>query len=300
MLASLLISWSFFYDVTAAFDGGRRGPNRQAFLAEFTRHYLLLPLVPISAVLMHADLLKVALPSLRASWFGGLAHGVPILILVLFFPYLLRQIWRAEPLPNQALRRRLFDRARQLNVGLRDILIWKTNHRTRNAALSGICSPVRQVFLTDRLLSDLSDDDIERVFLHEIAHAKLRHGLKLTCVTVVALAATVNLTVTSDTTIARFVPLCITVLSLGLLVRLFEFEADLWAAQLAGPEAYVRTLNLVSGGGDWLHPTLKQRQRMVLTDEGEQWPKLQARIGLTWITVCLVTLVALAQAWPHV
>lgn len=46
-----------------------------------------------------------------------------------------------------------------------------------NAAVTGVTSAVRHVFLTDRLVRHLTEDEIEAVFLHELGHVRHRHLL---------------------------------------------------------------------------------------------------------------------------
>jgi len=78
---------------------------------------------------------------------------------------------RVTPLHRQPLRARLEMLARRLGVPVVDIHEWRLGDRTRraNAVLLGV-GPTRRVLLSDTLLAEYSDDEIEVIFAHELAH----------------------------------------------------------------------------------------------------------------------------------
>src|SRR5206468_1109239 len=57
----------------------------------------------------------------------------------------------------------------------RDILIWRTHHRIANALVMGIVPRFRYVLLSDLLLAEMEDEQIEAVFAHELGHVVHRH-----------------------------------------------------------------------------------------------------------------------------
>jgi STE24 endopeptidase len=92
-----------------------------------------------------------------------LAQLAPVALLPLFY--------RFEPLSREALRARLMDLAGRAGGGVVGVYIWHLGARTRkaNAALVGF-RPTRRILLSDTLLSDFSDDEIEVILAHELAH----------------------------------------------------------------------------------------------------------------------------------
>ena len=87
----------------------------------------------------------------------------PVVILPWFYP--LRPVGRA------ALRVRLEELARRAGASVVGVYEWRLTSRSSppNAALVGM-GPTRRVLLSDRLLADYSDDEIEVVVAHELAH----------------------------------------------------------------------------------------------------------------------------------
>ena len=95
--------------------------------------------------------------------FVGLAKVVPVVVLPLFYT--------VKPLEREGLRRRLLDLARRAGTTVVDAYEWGLGSKTRkaNAALAGLGSS-RRILVSDTMLIGFSDDEIEVVFAHEIAH----------------------------------------------------------------------------------------------------------------------------------
>jgi STE24 endopeptidase len=93
----------------------------------------------------------------------GLAHLAPILLLPLFY--------RVKALDRDALRERLLALASRAGTHVLGVYQWGLGEKTRraNAALTGIGSS-RRILVSDTMLSDYSDDEIEIVLAHELAH----------------------------------------------------------------------------------------------------------------------------------
>jgi STE24 endopeptidase len=92
-----------------------------------------------------------------------LAQIAPVVLLPLFY--------RFEPVSRDALRARLIDLARRAGTGVVGVYECHLGARTRraNAALVGF-QRTRRILLSDTLLSDFSDDEIEVILAHELAH----------------------------------------------------------------------------------------------------------------------------------
>jgi STE24 endopeptidase len=93
----------------------------------------------------------------------GLAIVAPVLLFPIFY--------RCTPLRREALRARLVDLAERAGATVVGAYEWTLSDRTRraNAALTGI-GRTRRILISDTLLSDYSDEEIEVVLAHELSH----------------------------------------------------------------------------------------------------------------------------------
>lgn len=93
----------------------------------------------------------------------GMAQLAPVLILPLFYT--------CKPLDRPALRDRLVALADRAGARVLGVFEWRLSDRTRkaNAALTGL-GRTRRILVSDTLLADHSDDEIEVILAHEIAH----------------------------------------------------------------------------------------------------------------------------------
>lgn len=92
-----------------------------------------------------------------------LAHLAPVLLLPL--------VYRFTPLDRPALTSRLVALAQRAGTEIVGVFEWRVSDRTRkaNAALTGL-GPTRRILLSDTLLTAHSDDEIEVILAHELAH----------------------------------------------------------------------------------------------------------------------------------
>ncbi len=93
----------------------------------------------------------------------GLANLAPIVLLPLFYS--------VRPLPREELRRRLLTLAERAGARVLGAYEWGLGDKTSkaNAALTGIGNS-RRILVSDTMLSQYSDDEIEVVLAHELAH----------------------------------------------------------------------------------------------------------------------------------
>ena len=93
----------------------------------------------------------------------GLAQLAPVVLMPLFYEF--------KPLDRPALRDRLVALADRAGARVLGVFEWRLGDRTRkaNAALAGI-GRTRRIILSDTLLADHSDDEIEVILAHELAH----------------------------------------------------------------------------------------------------------------------------------
>jgi STE24 endopeptidase len=92
-----------------------------------------------------------------------LAQLAPVLLMPLFY--------EITPLARDALRDRLLALANKAGTHIAGVFEWRLSDRTKkaNAALAGI-GRTRRILLSDTLLAEHSDDEIEVILAHELAH----------------------------------------------------------------------------------------------------------------------------------
>ena len=92
-----------------------------------------------------------------------LVNLAPVLLLPLFFTF--------RPLEKETLRNRLTELASRAGTQIMGVYEWTLSDRTRkaNAALTGLGN-TRRILLSDTLLAEYSDDEIEVILAHELAH----------------------------------------------------------------------------------------------------------------------------------
>ena len=93
----------------------------------------------------------------------GLTNLAPVLLLPLFFT--------VKPLDREDLRTRLLALAQRAGARVVGAYEWGLGGKTRkaNAALAGI-GGTRRILVSDTMLADYSDEEIEVVLAHELAH----------------------------------------------------------------------------------------------------------------------------------
>jgi STE24 endopeptidase len=93
----------------------------------------------------------------------GLAQIAPVVLLPIFYEF--------TPLDRPALRDRLLALAARAGAQVLGVFEWRLGDKTRkaNAALTGI-GRTRRILLSDTLLAEHSDDEIEVILAHELAH----------------------------------------------------------------------------------------------------------------------------------
>lgn len=180
-LTGLVGSWLGFYDAEQALYGSR-GPgmppfwSRSAYVGFHLRNQLALFFVPVFMMILVKDALQLfdqngKLDPLLA---GGITFGASMGVLAVV-PLLIRLVMGLRSLPPGPLRERLERASRRLGFRFNDILLWPTRGGVANAMVLGPFPIFRYVVLTDRLIADLTPDEIEGVFGHEVGHVKHRH-----------------------------------------------------------------------------------------------------------------------------
>ena len=93
----------------------------------------------------------------------GLAKLLPLVLLPLFYKF--------TPLDRESLRARLVSLSERAGVPVLGVYEWGLGEKTRraNAALVGT-GGTRRIIVSDTLLAEYSDDEIEVILAHELAH----------------------------------------------------------------------------------------------------------------------------------
>jgi Zn-dependent protease with chaperone function len=323
----LFLSWAAFYDVDrligllTAEDDAEPPPGRWTYVLLHARHYLAIVLLPLLVVVGVYDALEHVWPGYAKSPQGWLVMIAPVLLLVVFLPQLLASLWKTQRLPRGPLRCRLEEVLAASGLAVRDILVWQTQGRMLNAAVAGIWSRLRYVFLTDALLERLSDEEVEAVVRHEAGHVARKHLLLRLLLLGVPIAwwwaleraapgfvetlssAVAGLGISPAAQTGVLVPVGVALygmLVLGWYCRQLEFEADLFACGLLGTRgtgmapspatAFIgalETITLAAGANrrraTWLHPSIASRVDFLRSASSNPGRALRFVRGMTWL-----------------
>jgi STE24 endopeptidase len=200
-LAAIAMSWWTLYPIDRRLreavlmrdldDGRPVHPPlpRGAFVWMAVRHHVLLVAIPVSLIVAWSEAVHTAAgPVLRAGPPGGQTlavlgvAGAQIAGLVAIFgliPPVMCRLWQTRALPEGDLRGRLTGMCGRYRVRVRQIRLWWTRGTMANGAVIGLFGPLRYILLTDALLEDLSERQVEAVMAHELAHVRCRHMLWL-------------------------------------------------------------------------------------------------------------------------
>jgi STE24 endopeptidase len=149
----------------------------------------------VTALLLLAVEVVYALIAWSPRWWwlpAGLIAAAAAVVLVRLAPVLLLPIfYKLTPLARDGLAERLVSLSRSAGVRVLGVYEWGLGAKTRraNAALVG-SGATRRILLSDTLLAEYSDDEIEVILAHELAHHVHRDiPLALVLETVILLAS---------------------------------------------------------------------------------------------------------------
>jgi STE24 endopeptidase len=165
------------------FDEGNaiyRPPGLWSYLMSNLRLQVLFTAVPILLILLLHDIVMVVMwrgfgVNVERSTAEGLVTFACALGIFLLVPEVLVRVLPTHVLPPSPLRDRMEAMCRAYKLKFRDILIWRTENRIANALVMGVVPRFRYVLLSDLLLQEMSDEQIEAVFAHELGHVVHRH-----------------------------------------------------------------------------------------------------------------------------
>lgn len=180
-LVSLMCAWSRFYDLEKlshdldGLDFDEPFLGRGAYVVLQVRFNLLLVVLFLFLMLLH-DAVAGLFPELDDN--ESFMPLFTIAFLAVAFPsipWLLRIFLGLRSLPQGPLRDSLEAVARRTGFRCNDLLIWNTRNSMANAMVTGILPCARYIVLTDRLIRELSTEEIQAVLGHEIGHIKHHH-----------------------------------------------------------------------------------------------------------------------------
>jgi len=121
-----------------------------------------------------AELVYALIRAWPVRWWipGAVAFAIVIVVLTNLAPVLLLPLfYRVKPLDRDALRARLLALAHRAGARVLGAYEWGLGGKTKkaNAALTGLGS-TRRILVSDTMLAEYSDEEIEVVLAHEIAH----------------------------------------------------------------------------------------------------------------------------------
>ena len=158
-----------------------RNYTNTAFLISNTRANLPIIFPWIFLSLANDLLALLPFPAVKTflhSEIGEYASFVLFLLLILiFFPPMVRRLWGCTPFPKGALLDHLQSFFKSQRFSAR-VFIWPLfEGRVITAAVMGIIPGLRYVMITPALLQHLSLEELDAVMAHEIGHIKRKHML---------------------------------------------------------------------------------------------------------------------------
>ena len=309
--------WYFAYPTYRELFHGRI--SRRSFVLSNLRFNLPI-LFPWFALTLVHDLFSLS-PWISSSAFLNTVYGqmlffaVFLTLLVMVMPKFIQYWWGCKPLEASEKGKHLVAFLRQRGFRYRRLLNWPIfEGRMMTAGIMGIIPRYRYILVTDALMSALSTDELEAVLAHEMGHAKYFHLLFYMLFFVGFMVISFGLSdvyiymayvwspladlISEDDarSMTLFygmvaVPMLLTLLIyfryiMGVFMRHFERQADLYSARIMGTPAFIvnalEKIAFLSGKSrdvpNWHHFSIGQRvsslQKTLLEPE---WAKRHNR-----------------------
>ena len=166
----LLTPLTYYKDVVLERRYSMSLESTRSWLADQVKDLVLSLVFAVAA----AELLYAAIRRWPALWWlaGGLAFVAIVAVLIVVAPVLLLPLfYRVKPLERFELQQRLAAVSGRAGVRVLGVYEWGLAAKTRraNAALVG-AGGTRRILLSDTLLADYSDDEVEVILAHELGH----------------------------------------------------------------------------------------------------------------------------------
>jgi len=275
MIVSILLyvglSRPVYFELYRLFYGilDERQNSKDFFRARMTIPILFFP--PIMLWMMLEDLTYGGLSQINEIKMMVVAPFFFIL-LYLFAPKLFNWAWRAEDSQDAELVNTIREISLKAETPVSGVKIWDTfNEPVPNAAVAGLSSRFRFVYITGFLLELFSPAQIRSVVAHELAHLRLGHvsTYMIYSINLVLISTFFKLIVLvyypewwTDSALAVFAEmalfLSVFALTFTALARFCEYQADAFAAEITEAESLAGGLETLSGmvmPPPWFIPT---------------------------------------------
>ena len=235
------------------FDDGAqiyRPPPLRKYLMSQLRLQVLFTAIPILLILLlHDVVLLVAWRGFGVNFENSPAEGLitfaSALTIFMVVPDVLVRVIPTQVLAPSPLRDRMEAMCRAHRLKFRDILVWRTDNRIANALVMGVVPRFRYVLLSDLLLQEMNDEQVEAVFAHELGHVVHRHMIWYLVFLKVLILVVALVTVAVDAQLGRvdlpaWIPVDLVmpllgfggfIAAFGYVSRRFERQADVFAAR---------------------------------------------------------------------
>lgn len=160
-------------------------PTRLAYTLEKLRDTVIGGVAPLVVILLWSEALwwaaqrweifPWAIDDDRTFWAISGAQLLGAGLVLALSPPILMAIWNTSPLSEGPLHDRLAAMCRRHNVRCSAMRLWNTRGLTLNAAVVGVARWFRVVLLTDAIIENLPDEQLDAVMAHEIGHVRRRH-----------------------------------------------------------------------------------------------------------------------------
>jgi Zn-dependent protease with chaperone function len=290
----LISSWSSFYRVERALHQTSEWgmlepfPNVYTFVTQQARYHLALLLEPLLVFMA----IQGGWRGYEAGWHWPwlVMYGLACtLLLTAILPWCWLRLWSTVPISDARQRGNLLATGKRIGVVCTNYLLWNSEGRQALALIIGYLPWARYLIFSDVLLENLSDEELEAIEAHELAHVCKHHLSTLLLYTLVSLLfwswlGTLLITYESQLPFWDQVGLQMLLifaiflyvrLTLGLLSRLLEREADLMGCLAWHDQSAVYGLSVFAGAlhrvaqlngeslerDSWLHGSVSERTR---------------------------------------
>lgn len=279
------------------------------FAAEFARQTRMIGVLLIPQ-LLYLNLYRVMVSDVPylSEWFemhpafAFVLAGTLLFLLFLLSPYCVRLLFVRVELrrfpSGEALIPHLEELARRCGTALDRVYVWLTRERKiANAAVSGVFSRHRSVFVTDHLLQTLSVPEVVAVVAHEIGHTYFGHLILnfLMALTsgVFVIWSLAGLAFVFDSVGQEELAIAVVGLEViyimvifGGFARRFERQADLYAAHVTGQATLVAQalLRLAAvnhvpvSRASLTHPSIRSRVAELMARDRQNGPDLASAV----------------------
>jgi len=156
--------------------------NRSRFVWSQLRFNLPI-ILPWLLLSLAADLIALLPWAFLKKWLESPAGEIGffvvfMIVLVVFFPALIRPLWGLRPMPDGPQRRDIEDFCRRHGFRVREIMLWPLYEgEGLTAGVMGLVRRWRFLLITPALLKILDQDELAGVIGHEFGHVKRHHLL---------------------------------------------------------------------------------------------------------------------------